>query len=52
MPTLTEREAETIQKLMQQIQVESRRPVQRKYRIVNLAAKVTVIINKAQRRKK
>lgn len=51
MPTLTDREAETIRKTMQQIQSESRRPVQRKNRIVNLASKVTVIINKAQRRK-
>ena len=52
MPTLTDREADTIRTVMQQIQVESRRPVQRKYRITNLASKVTVIINKAQRRKK
>ena len=52
MPTITNREAESILKLMREILVESRRPEPRKNRLANLASKTTVIINKAKRRSK
>ena len=52
MPTLTDREARLILEAVQQIRLESRKPVQRKDRIQNLADRVSVIIRKAQQRKK
>lgn len=52
MPTITDREAETILEVVNQIRLESRKPKPRMIRISNLADRVTVVINRSKRRKK
>ena len=51
MPYITDREAETIIRTVQLLVAESRNPVQRKNRIVNLADRITATVKKSQRRK-
>ena len=52
MPTITDREAEIILEALNRIRSESRMEKPRMLRTINLADKVTVIINRAKRRKK
>ena len=51
MPAITDREAEIILDTLNQIRSESRKEKPRMLRMINLADKVTVIINKSKRRK-